>query len=334
MAGISSNRFLILATQEGIVRSPIRPNGTLGDFEHTLQDVALEAVTQDPEGTLFAGSDEGHIYRSYDRGQNWLQVFKGFPDSLGLWSLVAHPVIPKEIYAGLEPASLWVSQDGGDHWTELTVLRNHPSSKKWYFFNPAKPHVRAIAFDKKRGRLCIGIEVGGLLVSHNGGESFEDRSLGVDEDIHAIYVAPDNPDQIFAATGDGLYRSRDSGNSWQKLTNGLDRWYMIPLTFLSDNPGHICIGAGNRPPPAWQTRGADAAIYFSNDGGDSFQITKGPFPLHGMVSAITTDPENPCHLFAATTDGLLILSSDGGKGWKVAVSKLPRIEEMVIISYR
>lgn len=333
MAGISSNRFLILATQEGILRSPIRPNGTLGDFEHTLQDVALEAVTQDPEGTLFAGSDEGHIYRSYDRGQDWLQVFKGFPDSLGLWSLVAHPVRPKEVYAGLEPASLWVSRDAGDHWSELTALGVHPESKKWYFFDPMKPHIRAIAFDRKGERLYIGIEVGGVLVSYDGGLSFDDRSLGIDEDIHAIQVAPDNPDHLFAMTGGGLYRSKDSGNNWERLTNGLDRWYMVPLVFASDNPNLICVGAGNTPPPAWSTRGADAAIYFSEDGGDGFNKAKGPFPLRGMVSAIISDSENPDCLFASTTDGMLLGSADRGKGLQFLADKLPRIDEMVITSF-
>lgn len=332
MGRISSDRFLILATREGILRSPVLGDGTLGDFEHILQGAEVEAVTCDPEGTLYAGSDEGHIYSSHDLGQNWELVFKGFPNSLGLWALVTHPVRPKEIYAGLEPASLWVSRDGGSQWTEIISLRNHSASKKWYFFDPMKPHVRAIAFDRKGERFYVGIEVGGVLMSYDGGISFEDRSSGVDDDIHAIYVAPNNPDHLFAATGGGLYRSRDSGKNWKRLTHGLDRWYMIPLIFVSDDPDLICVGAGNTPPPAWQIRGADAAIYFSEDGGESFQLAHGPFPLRGMITVIISYPESPDYLFASTTNGMLFGSSDGGRSWQVLAEELPRIEEMVITS--
>ncbi len=330
---MSSDHFLILATQEGICRFPIRPDGRLGSRERMLQGVALEAVCQDSSGIFYAGSDEGQIYRSHDGGLIWQEVFKGFPNSRGLWSLVAHPVRPREIYAGLEPVSLWISTDGGDHWCELNGLRDHPLAEKWHFFDPMKPHVRAIAFDSRGERRLIGIEEGGVLVSLDGGGSFEDRSQGVNEDLHLIQVAPDNPDHLFAMTGGGLFRSRDGGYRWEKLDNGLERWYIVPLAFVSANPNVICVGAGNTAPPAWRTRGADAAIYLSEDGGESWRTANGPFPLRGMLSSIMADTKNPDHLFAGTTDGILLSSSDRGQRWKVEAEKLPRIEEMVVSLY-
>lgn len=327
---MSSDHFLILAAQEGIFRFPIHPDGHLGSYEQTFRGVALEAVCQDPSGILYAGSDEGQIYRSHDGGLIWQEVFKGFPNSRGLWSLVAHPVRPREIYAGLEPVSLWVSTDGGDRWHELSELRDHPAAEKWHFFDPMKPHVRAITFDSQGERIFIGIEEGGVLFSRDGGRSFKDRSHGVDEDIHLIQVAPDNPNHLFAMTGGGLFRSRNGGQHWEKLSRGLERWYMIPLAFVTTNPNILCVGAGNTAPPAWRTQGADAAIYRSEDGGDSFRRAEGPFPLRGMLSSIMADTKNPDHLFAGTTDGMLLGSSDRGHHWKIEVEKLPRIEEMVI----
>ncbi len=306
----------------------------MNHLEQTLKGIALEAVCCDSAGVLYGGADEGQIYRSQDSGQTWHEIFKGFSNTRGLWSMVTHPIRPREVYAGLEPASLWISRDGGEHWEELTALRNHPVSKKWHFYDPAKPHIRAIAFDRQGDRFFIGIEVGGVLVSRDGGRSFEDISQGVDEDIHTIQVTPNNPDLIFAMTGDGLFRSKDGGAHWEKLDNGLERWYMVPLTFVTVDAKILCVGAGNRPPGSWQTRGADAAIYWSENSGDGWKMASGPFPLRGMLSSIITDPENPDHLFAGTTNGMLLQSTDGGKQWSVIADKLPRIEEMVVWGYR
>jgi hypothetical protein len=327
---MSDNRYLILATQKGICRFPIHTDGNLGSLEQTLQEIVVEAVSQDSSRILYTGSDGGQIYRSRDYGQTWQMVFKGFPDSRGLWSLTAHPIRPKEIYAGLEPVALWISKDGGAHWDELAALRNHSVSSKWHFYDPAKPHIRAITFNRHGTRLFIGIEVGGMLLSQDGGRSFEDKTEGVDEDIHTIQVASDNPDLVFAMTGDGLFRSKDGGGHWKKLDQGLDRWYLVPLAFVSADGKALCVGAGNRPPGAWQTRGADAAIYWSENSGDDWKLANGPFPLRGMLSSIIADPSNPVHLFAGTTHGMLLQSTDSGKHWNIIADKLPRIEEMVM----
>jgi photosystem II stability/assembly factor-like uncharacterized protein len=302
----------------------------LGNLDQTFKGVVLEAVCQDPAGLLYAGADEGQVYRSEDSGRTWLEISQVFSKSRGLWSLVAHPIRPGEIYAGLEPVSLWISRDGGEDWEELTALRNHPVSKKWHFYGPAKPHIRAIAFDRQGNRLFVGIEVGGVLVSRDNGRSFEDKSRGADEDIHTIQVAPNHPDLVFAMTGAGLFRSKDGGDHWEKLDHGLDRWYIVPLAFVSADAKILCVGAGNRPPGSWQTHGADAAIYRSENNGDRWEMASGPFPLRGMLSSIIADPENPDHLFAGTTNGMLLQSTDGGRHWNVIADKLPRIEEMVV----
>ena len=326
---MSSTRVLVLATQEGICRILIQPDGHLGQVNRTLQGIAFEAVCQDASGTFYAGADEGQVFKSED-GETWDEVFSGFPGSRGLWTLAAHPVRPKEIYAGLEPVAVWISRDGGVHWDELSALREHPASKQWSFYSPMKPHVRTIAFDRIGSRLHIGIEEGGNLISGDGGKSFEDRSDGADRDVHTIQLAHADPKLVFAMTGDGLYRSRNAGLRWERMENGLDRSYVVPMVMLASDARVLCVGAAGRTPGQWRSRGPDAAIYRSEDWGGSWKIADGPFPLRGMVASIVIDPENRAHLFAGTNDGMLLQSSDGGKSWTVATKRLPRIEEMVI----
>ena len=106
---------------------------------------------------------------------------------------------------------------------------------------------------------------------------------------------------------------------------------MVPLTFVAKNPHHLCAGAGNQPPP-WADHSADAAIYTSEDGGEQWQMARGPFPLRGMVYSIMSDPVHPHHLYAGTTDGVLLFSENGGREWKLSAKSLPRIEEFLIAS--
>ena len=325
---MSSDLILILATQGGILSIPIPSDGPLGKFSREHQETAFEAVCQDASGTFYAGSDQGRIYQSED-GQKWSQVFAGFSKSKGLWSMAAHPVRPQEIYAGLEPASVWISWDGGKQWEELSALREHTSSKQWRFYDH-KPHVRAMAFNRDGTRFHVGIEEGGNLISGDGGKSFEDRTAGADPDVHTIQVTHADPNLVFLTTGDGLYRSRNAGARWERMENGLDRSYVVPMAILHGDAKVVCVGAAGNGPGKWASDGADSAIYRSEDWGGSFRMADGPFPIRGMIASIVVDPENRMHLFAGTNNGQVLRSTDGGKSWAVAIENLPRIEEMVI----
>ena len=326
---MASDRVIILATQDGICRIPIQSDGHLENVNRMLQGVAFEAICLDASGTFYAGADEGRIFRSED-GQKWKEVFSGFPESRGLWTLTAHPVRPREIYAGLEPVAIWMSWDGGEHWDELSALREHPASKQWQFYDPMKPHIRAIAFNRDGTRLHVGIEEGGNLISTDGGKSFEDRSSGADPDVHMIQLTHADPNLVFVMTGNGLYRSRSAGLRWERMENGLDRSYVVPLVMLASDAKVLCAAAAGHTPGQWRSQGADSAIYRSEDWGGAWQITDGPFPLQGMVASIVIDPANRAHLFAGTDDGLLLESTDLGRSWTMTSMKLPRIEEMVV----
>jgi photosystem II stability/assembly factor-like uncharacterized protein len=326
---MSSDRILVLATQDGMISIPVRPEGKVGDVQRPLRGTAFEAVCQDASGTFFAGSDEGRIFQS-ESGEKWEEIYGGFPGSRGLWALAAHPVRPKELYAGLEPASVWISWKEGREWEELSALRKHPASKNWRFYEPMKPHIRDITFNRDGTQLHVGIEEGGNLVSGDGGESFEDRTPGSDPDVHTIEVSHADANLIFLMTGGGLFRSRTGGKRWERMDQGLDRSYVVPLALLHADAKVLCVGAAGRTPGSWASTGADAAVYRSEDWGGSWKIAEGPFPLKGMIASIVIDPDNRARLFAGTNDGLLLTSADEGKSWTTVLKELPRIEEMAV----
>lgn len=326
---MTPKQIIVLATPDGIYNVPIQLDQKLGEAVQTLQDVTLEAVCMDASGRGFAGATDGQIFRTESYGE-WTQVSSGINKNSDLWTLISHPIRPSEIYAGLEPASVWISWDAGEHWEEIKAVREHPSSKNWKFYPPMKPRIRAISFSRDGSLMSVGIEEGGVLISGDGGRTFNDRTKGVDPDVHVIQASHADPSLIYTMTGEGLYRSRNAGAKWERMKNGLDRSYTVPLAMLAADGKVLCVGAAGKTPGQWKAEGADAAIYRSEDWGGTWVVAKGPFPLKGMIASIIVDPANREHILAGTNDGMLLQSKDLGNSWEIVARDLPRIEDMMI----
>src|SRR4030095_9993694 len=122
----------------------------------------------------FAGTHGDGIHASDDGGRTWQRKDRGVT-SPNIYSMsavrAADGVRP---CAGTEPAPLFVSRDGGEQWDELSSLRDMPTVQKWMF--PAPPgiaHVKHITFDPRSAdTVYASIEVGGLLKSTDGGQSW------------------------------------------------------------------------------------------------------------------------------------------------------------------
>src|SRR5580765_3013986 len=101
-----------------------------------------------------------------------------------------------------------------------------------------------------------GFDNGGLWRSTDYGANwvplFDDQSTG---SIGAIGVAPSNPSIIYVgtgagiirpdlATGNGMYRSNDSGRTWTHLGGGLDSTQMIAMIDVDPkNPDRLFVAA-------------------------------------------------------------------------------------------
>jgi photosystem II stability/assembly factor-like uncharacterized protein len=129
-----------------------------------------------------------------------------------------------------------------------------------------------VAHPEAPDRLVAGIEVGGIHVSDDRGETWTERRDGLQDDIHHVLVC--GPDEYVASTGGGLYRTSDAGRSWRRLDTDLDHSYFREA-FAAD--GRLYAAAARHPPPSWGgERGTDAALYESTDGGGSFESV--PYP--------------------------------------------------------
>ena len=129
---------------------------------------ALLIHPNDPS-IIYAGTDKGP-FRSDDRGDHWEAM--GAPES-DVWSLAFHPSNPDIIYAGYEPCAVYKTVDAGNTWYKTNtdqVSFPHITT----YMPPLAKRVIGIASDPSSPDDVYGaIEVGGLIASRDGGESWE-----------------------------------------------------------------------------------------------------------------------------------------------------------------
>ncbi len=175
-------------------------------------------------------------------------------------------------YVGTEPAMVFRSDDRGATWRRSSQIDELPTRSTWYFPPPPhEPHVRSIDFLPDDARsVLVGVEVGGVLLSRDHGESWAEMNEGVYVDVHQVRPDRAEPGRLIAATGNGVYLSEDNAASWQRITVGSDEGYAVGVGFNPERAGEVLIATGDRPP------GLNARVFHSLDGGHSWTQIKHP----------------------------------------------------------
>jgi photosystem II stability/assembly factor-like uncharacterized protein len=330
----ASSRLLV-GTARGIAVMD-RIDGTWQVVEHWLPDVHVGAILIEPaSGTIFAGGyNDGSVNASSDGGKTWQRRDTGLAEH-NVYSLeaVKHGTGVR-LFCGTEPAKLFVSDDLGATWTERPGLRDVPTVDSWSF--PGPPHVahaKHITFDPRDpDTMYVSIEVGGLLRSTDGGETWHDLP-GMYEDVHRLLIDPSRPERMYVSGGAGLWQSADGGETWANTTDHEHEigGYPDQLLYHPKKPELLFVAAAKDSPGAWRTTHfAGSRVARSRDGGQSWEILTNGLPdrMQGNVEAMCLEAVGDgCSLFAATTAGEVWASEDSGDSWYVAASDLAPISK-------
>ncbi len=218
------------------------------------------------------------------------------------------------MYAGTEPSALYRSDDGGRTWRELSALLDLPSRPTWSF--PPRPwtsHVRWIAPSPHDADLIlVGIELGGLMRSTDGGETWQDHRPGAQRDVHSLAWHPRERGRAYEAGGGGAAWSDDGGESWHPADEGRDRHYTWSVAVDPEDPDVWYVSASSGPFAAHGRGNPEARIYRRAD--DRWRALDGglPDPLPAMPYALAA---RDGRLFAGLADGQLWESADRGDTW-------------------
>ncbi|MCP9454695.1 MAG: hypothetical protein NNA18_01125 [Nitrospira sp.] len=137
--------------------------------------------------------------------------------------------------------------------------------------------------------------------------------------IVVIEPHPTNPDILYVATNDYIYKTRDGGRTWSNLSKGMSHSRVISLAIDPWYPATVYAG----------TKGD--AVYKSHDGGQRWvSMRKGldDATITSVVNQLLIDPADSQHVFAATTMGVFE-TKNGGEHW---VKKMEGMKEVLMVT--
>ena len=140
--------------------------------------------------------------------------------------------------------------------------------------------------------------------------------------IVVIALHPKNPDILYVATNDYIYKSRDEGRTWEAISHRMSHSRVIALALDPVYPATVYAG----------TKGD--AVYKSYDGGQrwiSQRTGLDDVTVTSVVNQLVFDPTDNVSLFAATTMGVFE-SKDGGDSWKKRMNGMKEILMVVTLA--
>jgi photosystem II stability/assembly factor-like uncharacterized protein len=325
------------ATGSGVVRFTFT-GGKETEAESLLDGVGARCVAIDPREPhrVYVGTFDRGVYVSEDGGTAWRKEGQGLHDQRVMSVAVSpsHQVAGISVaYAGTEPSNVYRSEDAGHSWQRLPALLELPSQPRWSF--PPRPwthHVRTIAphpYDPNW--LAVGIELGGVMRSDDGGASWLDHNPEAHSDAHHLLTHARAPQRLYEVAGQGIARSDDLGQRWRRVTDGLDRFYAWAQALDPADPDLWYVAVSRSPFAAHGPGDGQARLFRSR--GDGFVAIDnwGDAPrLRRMPYALVTRSDQPGWLLVGLRGGVLLVTEDAGESWKQLSLELPDVIDLAV----
>jgi photosystem II stability/assembly factor-like uncharacterized protein len=323
--------------------------------EHALQGTQVfNAVLDQRNGRRMYAADNGGFFGTFlrysdDLGRTWQEPRQGiqFPENSGqklnnIWLIEpGRPDEPHTVYVGVDPASLWVSTDGGETWDVDPGLANHPTRDRW---NPGAGGLclhSIVADPTNKDRMWIGISAVGCMRTDDGGKTWRFANKGTlagfqpekypefGQCIHRLIHHPTQSDVLYQQNHCGVYKSTNAGDDWIDIQGELPSEFGFPIALDVHHPETIfTIVEDQRGRYNFDDQ---FTVYRSQDAGGSWEALTNGLPKgngvklgvlrHGMCA----DKIDPCGVYVGTNTGQLFASADRGDSWQLIADFLPPI---------
>ncbi len=331
---------------------------------HFAGDPVTHILIDPRDGSWYAALNLGHfgikLRKSTDQGTTWQEMAApAFPTkptdgpwaddptpwSVDLiWSLAAAGADqPGTLWAGCLPAGLFRSDDAGASWTLNQALWLEPRRRGWLGGGYDHAGIHSIVVDPRdSNHVTLAISCGGVWQTRDGGASWALTASGMSasympegsqdepniQDVHCLVQCAAQPDVLWVQHHCGLYRSVDSGITWQAIAAPAPSGFGFVVACDPTNPQRAWFIPATSDGQRFPVNGKLVATRTDN-GGAKFQSFGQGLPqqhayhlVYRHALDVTADGQTVA--MASTTGGLWV-SSDAGDAWLGISHDLPPV---------
>jgi hypothetical protein len=348
--GSDDEAEVLVGTKKGLFVLRGRRGDAMSVAARAFPGMAVEYAIRDRRtGTYLASVTHGqfgaHVFLADDATGEWEQSDgPAFPEGEDASVARIWKIEPGEedglVYAGVDPAALFESRDGGRTWQLNRGLWDQPSRpEEW------TPGLGGLALHSicpwpgDPSRLAVGISAVGVWITEDGGRTWTISNDGIvprylpkealanpyGRCVHNMHRSPLRPDRLFIQFHGGVYRSDDAGRSWLDIGAGLPSDFGFPLVMHPTDPDTAYViplnSDGDRVTAEGRVR-----VFRTRDAGATWAPAGAGLPDEGYLTilrqAFGHDGRDPLGLYFGATSGEVFGSADGGSTWSCVAEDL------------
>jgi photosystem II stability/assembly factor-like uncharacterized protein len=215
----------------------------------------------------------------------------------GATAIAIHSRHPREMLAGARGSLVYYSNDAGAHWRRLAFPRHFSGTVTSLWFDPAAS-----------GRYLAGVDANGspfsgVWITEDAGANWKQPAELAGSPVYALACWPGGANVLAAGTGQGIWRSTDSGRHWSRISKPWlhEMRVVTAVAFAPDDAGVLYAGTPHLP---WKTV----------DAGEHWQSIHEGLIDDSDVFSIYVDPHAPSRVLLSACSGIY-RTATGGAPW-------------------